>query len=561
MMKYALLIGCAHMGLTGPDTDVIRMEQVLRAREFQITTLTGDQASRPQILHHLTQLCVSLTPEACVVIYFSGHGGLLHAQTPEERSLASYVQFLVPTDMAVDHFTGITQFELSQCLAQFTSITSNVTLILDCCHATRFVRSEADNRRIRALKFDGLVEKRHHLFQQASRALSLRNPQIVGVFACGTLQPAYEYQDLSGEYYGIFTKALCTALGAHSDHVSWSHLGQWIREFVLFSTGTQRPDLAGPVARIPFQNQTLPRHTFSFFYQGSQPALRAGHLHGVREGDTFQLGHKDEAAIAQVSQVFESHSHLMWTESSPALIPPGMQAQRLHSLFPRYQVICTSAALDNILEETYELCTEASASTPIARITELSFTWQLEAYGQIIIQTSDPERLLEALAHLANARKLRLLETPETNTGQMLQWGTRTGGQIQELPKEGATLNNGDPIYISYHNTRTQPVFLNLFNIDLYGHVTLLNTDQRSGSLLVAGELAYFGYDPHSQEMWWCIQIQNPPKTAACLETLVAVITLEPVDLSHWQHPTTRMENPYSPAHEVIAINYLVITG
>ena len=143
----ALLIASPYNGLRGPENDVELMANVLDKHGFEVVKRCGRDATRHQILEAWQQLISESCAEDTIVIYYSGHGGLVKSsqntsdQRGSEMPLRS--QFLVPMDFdqtTADEFRGILDIEISYLLRDTTNKTENVTIILDCCHAGRMAR-------------------------------------------------------------------------------------------------------------------------------------------------------------------------------------------------------------------------------------------------------------------------------------------------------------------------------------------------------------------------------------------------------------------------------------
>lgn len=121
MRKSALLIGAETFGLTGARNDVDAMAEQLERRRFGVQSRLGADAARAAILDALERLIRDAQKPDAVVVYFSGHGGLI-APPPaliDRRNPVPRLQFLVPTDYDTtpSDFRGISTAELSVLLA------------------------------------------------------------------------------------------------------------------------------------------------------------------------------------------------------------------------------------------------------------------------------------------------------------------------------------------------------------------------------------------------------------------------------------------------------------
>src|SRR5277367_1020841 len=160
--KKALLIASPFRGLQGPTNDVDKMDKALRGIGFETSQCSGSDATRAGILQAWQQLIDDICLDDAVVVYYSGHGGLVASAEPTDRSFEVpnlptpwRYQFLVPMDFGdfddadsdeedgedgETSFRGILDLELSTLVCATTARTPNLTLILDCCYAGRMAR-------------------------------------------------------------------------------------------------------------------------------------------------------------------------------------------------------------------------------------------------------------------------------------------------------------------------------------------------------------------------------------------------------------------------------------
>jgi hypothetical protein len=169
-------MGSPYGGLVGPKHDVEIMAQILERQGFVITTCFGKNATRDSIRTAWRALIDQTSSEDTVVIYYSGHGGLI--ESPQKIKLGSQViepilpetpwryQFIVPVDFdktTEKDFRGILDVEISYLLRDMTNKTRNVTTILDCCHAGQMSRhpkhgTEASPKRLKPLRYQNLSD-------------------------------------------------------------------------------------------------------------------------------------------------------------------------------------------------------------------------------------------------------------------------------------------------------------------------------------------------------------------------------------------------------------------
>src|SRR4051794_5955999 len=103
--KRALLVASPFRGLRGPPNDVEKVAKILGHLDFDITRCCGTSATRDGILSAWRRLIEKTSPGDAVVIYYSGHGGIVESpgkpgQGLQDLDLATpwRYQFLVPMD-------------------------------------------------------------------------------------------------------------------------------------------------------------------------------------------------------------------------------------------------------------------------------------------------------------------------------------------------------------------------------------------------------------------------------------------------------------------------------
>lgn len=130
---HALLVG---VGGDLPNTvdDAVEMHAILTDEERcayppgQVQLLTGEQATRADVLAGLDKLAQTAKPDSTVVVYFSGHGY-------QVKTIAGRSHFLMPYGYSTDDLseTTISGQEFAQKLQAIPA--KKLLLLLDCCHA------------------------------------------------------------------------------------------------------------------------------------------------------------------------------------------------------------------------------------------------------------------------------------------------------------------------------------------------------------------------------------------------------------------------------------------
>ncbi|HLL21067.1 MAG TPA: caspase family protein, partial [Kofleriaceae bacterium] len=214
MTRRALVIGCELPSLRGPINDVRSMTGMLQTRGFVVDTRW--QATRNDILNGDDALIEASQPGDTAVVYYSGHG--YYALLPGDPRP---VQCIAPVDIKSDtEWRGITSWELSIKQKQLTRRTQNVTVILDCCHASHMSREAAAAGAVaRALPhpvtvgIDAyLAAMREQYGEDFDHVDRDGNPDAVRFVATGKSDPAWEDIGSDGLPHGYFTSILLDVL-------------------------------------------------------------------------------------------------------------------------------------------------------------------------------------------------------------------------------------------------------------------------------------------------------------------------------------------------------------
>jgi len=540
--KLALLIGSQTYGLQGVAHDLDLMTRVLDRHGFTIIVCGGSTATRAGITHAWRELTTAACRDDTVLVYYSGHGGRAPNPAWEPGSpVPRYRQLIVPVDMPdarAGDFRGIFDVELSWLLRDLTRRCADVTVLLDCCHAARMVRSS--RARARALPEVWRRGSEEHLAMLARTGrLPEENPSVVRLSAAAISQSAYE--DPGDELGGYFTEALVEALSmAVESPISWADLGRWVREQVLIMEPRQRPELAGPADRLVFAStEKRSRSAASvFFYDedGELPSLRGGHLHGIAVGNRYavlELGGAKRVATAEVTEVLGAISRVSLGGGEPR---DGAPLRPLRELFPERMV----ALADNIPKSLVDRIAALRALTvvagdvrnPMARVTLARQGLIVrDAAGRALSEpTTDLGTVLSHLGRMARAATLRELEENTLEAPFALAWGTVTGEGIQ---KEPPLLRGGDRLFVRVTNQSRETIYVNVYDIGVSYRINLLNDSARSGYELAAGESWCFGHRPGvglvGVPLSWPAKV---PDDGPRLESLVVFVSDRPVDLT-----------------------------
>lgn len=296
----ALLIGSGYAALP-VDTSVDGMYGWLRRHDFaeaEVERLTGSQATRDAMLAGLERLGEHDPGDAPVVFYYAGHGHLYRTRIgADDHSHAAY-PLLVAIDLDTsEHGTlrSVLGTELSRALQKVARRARNLTVILDCCHASGMVRLDDD------LDDDLVCAHEQRLHAEASRRIAARrspvrsagdlarperlSERVVVLTASSAGGRAYPHP---GTGRLVFTDALLAALDRHT---TWDAVLADVRAQVQAVWPIQHPSVFGPRFRQPL---TLAEHLpddelYRVEQQAAHTVLLAGSMAAIHPRDEFEL--------------------------------------------------------------------------------------------------------------------------------------------------------------------------------------------------------------------------------------------------------------------------------
>lgn len=583
MAKRALLIGSATGGLTGIANDVAAMSSWLDGLGFDLDVRQGPSATREGILDGLERLRSDVRAGDAAVLYYTGHGG--YSQVPPcqriagERVAPRAVQYLVPTDHDKERsFRGIFRAELSLAMQQVAQRTSNITVILDCCHSTDMVRKDD------AL-LKGLIEpwgegmERHIAWMEAQghdleRLPLIRSASMVLLSACEVARQAYEItRREDGVRCGLFTESLLTTIAAIPEpgHVTWADLMSRVVDRTLGRRLYQRPQVSGPSSRFLFTERS--RRRLGTLVLQRMPrgwCLSGGEAAGVRSGDRYRIvdplggGEGQDIAGVEVTKVGASAAHVVLEprQGAPRVLS-GMLALPVTGgpVHSRFRIIGGGSLAD-------ELRRRISATAGL-EVIDGDHTgegvFMLEVAGKdVLVRDDDGARLrwpwrdldsagftrddrldafIEDLHRLARGTELvglaRRREGDEVprRLAHVLDWGVvDEHGAPCSLAHHGAELTVGDRVFIAIENTSLWPLRVSVFDVGVGRAVTLLNPNEPEGLDLGVGETEIIGAGELRSltgiDLHWP---GDTPTDSARGESLVIFVSSQPLPLMSWE--------------------------
>ncbi|VUC27851.1 unnamed protein product [Clonostachys rosea] len=537
--KRALLIGSTYDGLRGPPNDVEDMAEALGKWGFTtINKCVGEDATYDGILTAWKETIKNTSSEDTVVIYYSGHGGLVEdaAPDPDESTPARY-QFIVPVDYLATPegggeaiFNGILDVQISHFLHEITKITHHVTTIFDCCHSGSMARDpvHSDLAKVRSVgkvRHDKISERVESLRRERSLPLSDRaldedgNRFVVRIAATSSSLPAWE--DCSRDTWaGSMTKALVQALkealsdsNEHSEHTaaaSWKTIVTLVRERVKVDFPQQDPHVDGPSVRRLFSLEESNTTSFVLKKEEDCVMLQAGRIAGVHEDNVYDLmphgsehvDKKKRIGRATVRDVLSLKSGVE-LELFPAKDPipkSGVVAFLEHEAFPKWPV--------QVPKGSEELCravqgskyirasAEGAKESPVAKFWREGDDWTLSSNAlsaewdvRILTintskETSAPqcyEKLVQAADNLARAQRLLALvpgddeKLDDDVAIEIVQVKKRRPGDL--IPIDGSgSMAEGDRIFFLLRNRSKKTLYASIYNINVYGHISCVHS-------------------------------------------------------------------------------------
>lgn len=591
MMKRALIIEPDY----GPRPWFVNsarcIDQFLRQRGFEIHRREGPDATRAGILAAYAGLTARTEASDTAVVCYVGHGMTLEIGGHSlGRELPPYLQFICPSDFAQtteDDFRGITAAELSLQLAALTERTPNTTVILECCHAARMSRDigAAQGRANLALTHEGLTRHLRELRQRHPRIdmlIATGNPDAVRIGAAdqfgGAMSVSLPPPDVlaalgldlpAGGWIGAMTLRLVEILSEIGERqITWRSIGEALRARVH----SQRPEIEGPVDRVPFSLTTVEAAAFSVRDNpyGPGAVLDAGSVLGVSVGDVYGVmpagSTRLDPALAiaditidQVTAVTSIASRIDGRGGATRL-PPHAVAIARSLAFPRpaVRIVC-----DAVHRPAVEAAVQSSARIRPATAEERHALAELRVEGQwlelhdeigrLFPPAAYPQSLPDAigdLENLATAHRLRILgdqgiAASETSVALLVVEGR---GAHRRIADHGETLVPGTEIAVELINHTSQARYGHVFSVGLRKRISMISAP--GGIKLNPERPAYCDHDATGAVVGFTLNWpKGLPRDQPRTDTVMVVITDKPQDLSalanreHLGRPLVKMSS------------------
>ncbi|KAI0166691.1 caspase domain-containing protein [Hypoxylon sp. FL1284] len=578
--KYALLFGCPLGLLNGVQTDINHMKAALEAHGFETTSVCP--AKKDDIMDTWHRYIKILTADDAIVIYYSGHGGMVENMGESDAVPTSRrLQYLMPMDFdstTETEWKGISDIELSAMLRETTDKTKNTTMVLDCCHAARMARLPGVVKTRNPNEYSTVYEHIQQMLAQGrfdgQTFHHERNPDAVVLAASATTDIAWE-QLFGLVSRSVLTEALEAALRYEPEAVaqtSWRTIMLRIRDRLKVTCPHQYPLLEGNDLRLPFSLDTAnPLTTFPISLDNGDLRLGGGQIHGVAQGDRYILQPSDTEILnlesnmgevvvttlgptmSRVSFEGDRPSHQQIGSGVKAFLKQKKLAQLpiildIQSPFPTLRSFISKSNFINIVEggEALAAVREKQGQLELVlrepgRETVLR-RWTIRESN---IDANDETECVTKLEDVARSRHLLALKPwdgPEDISKPIqVTLGTVRNGKREDLSGETITIKENESIYIRVKNTGQSLVYVSLFDV-CAGSARLISTSTPDGRELGAGgiytygELDYLGELAGSATQWpKCV----PRQECSVLETIVLVVTNDRIDLRNLETTTS----------------------
>jgi hypothetical protein len=241
-----LLIGAPTQGLAGVNVDLHAMAAMLPAYGLDPPVLVHD-ATLAEIRVRLAELLAQTAPGAPVLLYLTGHGGVVANRGYDFREVRPvpqrlhYFRTMPATD---DRDEALFDVELSLWCARLAARTANIVVVVDCCHASGMVRDEVADQ-----AFVEAFESWRAAHQDEIDNLDVEaHPDVIRLSAAGANGVAR-----ASEVGSALTTSLLAALAEPGAlESSWFGLFTRIEAHMAMAGVAQLPRLSGPVRRRVF---------------------------------------------------------------------------------------------------------------------------------------------------------------------------------------------------------------------------------------------------------------------------------------------------------------------
>src|SRR4030042_4211970 len=174
--------------------------------ESQIYKLIDSQATKTNILDHITKRDTQEDSDDIFLLFFAGHGSQAYDTPPYDED-DGYDEYVIPYDCDLTTDTAISDDELKESLNNLES--NKKVVILDTCYSGGFASTRAAGLKVRSIRLnDSPTEE--SMVQRESTSRDLNMDGFVTLASCDEDELAFETSDIEN---GLFTYYLIEGLG------------------------------------------------------------------------------------------------------------------------------------------------------------------------------------------------------------------------------------------------------------------------------------------------------------------------------------------------------------
>jgi hypothetical protein len=550
MARLAVLVDIGFGTLKGSATSVARIRSSLAGHGFEIAaSLCGDQVTRDRLAATIASLRPRLSPGDSLVLYFVGHGDRVRDPSGDGEHTLLVTHDLRDPSAASPGIAGV---ELLRWLTPIADAIDDVTVILDCCRATRMmfgvppIDDDAQARLDAALAAakPRLVRK-YRGPADAPDATAEPSERIVRLVATTAHEIAVERELPDGRRIGLFTDMLSALLDERRGHeLSWDELLPELQDRVGALCNTQRPGVEGPRYRVPFtRRERLPLDTYTAYARDGW-RLHAGSLNGIEVGDRFKLDTK----TARVVEVDVDRAKLRLECDDGDALPSPVRARRISCATTR------EVAWPKHIPRAPGMV-EACAAAPELQWTERDgvggFTCEGDALvlrdrdGVLVHVEPTPGTAHGGARMVAAARRLIRWERQQRALASLgpalvhVAWGR--AGSREPLPCERVELREDDVVWLEARGAGEHPdVLVSVFHLRADLGLTHLDASLDHGHPVRSSERLPLGD----------LRITRPihlPRDLPCDGALLVLASIKPRSLHRMATERTESAEPAAP--------------
>lgn len=623
---YALLIGINKYKkkrirkLKGCVNDVNAVKQVLTTQfavpQAHIKTLINKEATRDNILNAFREHLIaqakawaatstSNSPPA-FLFHYSGHG----SQVPERMKGIEpdgHHETIVPYDSRIDDVYDIKDWELRNLLDELALYSSNITVVLDCCHSgagTRF--SDVPSRPMAQTRHCPTDYRLQPLSahdeaaadEESTMIRALQDKNHVLLAACRHKENAFE-DIFEGKMQGTLTHFWVQELSSLTPYhlPTYQELYRRLRHEITSLRDNQTPQCEGAIHRELFGGAIPQQEPFFDVVEvdGDQVWLNGGAIHQLTVGTLFHLYPPNTRTLAeagpplgtlQIEDVGVVQSRGSLTVQNKPI--PLHAVASVHLLsedehFSRPHIVLN---IDNPMwqDQIYTLLMERKVGAYIDLIDGTYYAdFRLqEVNGQLEIQDSvgkrlttpyevhDLEEIARDLERVVRYHNALALHNPVEDANlkakidfavKELAFNAQKEPISRELPTtmEGYTIiETGQKVVFELSNSASKPLYMALLEFNNDWSITSHYPPRGTNEALRAGQAIYHGLSANPKRQLKVDQL--PEGVNQKLITLKLFATTEETDfrvltqdaLHRPAQPITRLAKTRSPLDQLL---------